>query len=138
MTHGKIGVDGADAKILVPQRAPAAMTRAADDLMLRIRLVKRPAELLLMRGASAANVQAALAAARAARDEGSVWRVRQRFYREAAARGSECLHEPSWRFDSVLASSTFFGWLAAEPTDARNAPPSAGELRMTYIKLGHC
>ncbi len=79
LTRGRIGVDGADARILVQQSAPAVTIRAADDLMLHIRLVKTPAELLLMRRASAANVQAALATARAARQEGSVWRVRQRF-----------------------------------------------------------
>jgi Xaa-Pro aminopeptidase len=88
LSRGRIGVDGADAKLLVQQGAPAATIRPADDLMLHVRLVKTPAELLLMRRASAANVQAALATARAAREEGSVWRVRQRFYREAAARGN--------------------------------------------------
>jgi len=88
LVRGVVGFDTADAAALMRQAAPRASLRRAEDLLLHVRLVKTGAELELMRRASANNVAASLAAARAAREEGSVWRVRQRFFKEAAARGN--------------------------------------------------
>jgi Xaa-Pro aminopeptidase len=88
LTRAVIGTDTADAKMLLQQAAPHASERDASDLMLHIRLVKTPAELALMRRASENNVAAAIVTAHAAREEQGVWRIRQRFYREASARGN--------------------------------------------------
>lgn len=88
LTRGVIGTDCADARELIRQAAPRATVRDASDLMLHVRLVKTDAELQLMRRAAENNVQAALATVQAAREEGSVFRVRQRFFREAALRGN--------------------------------------------------
>lgn len=88
LNRGRLGVDSSDARRILSRATPGLITRAADHLMLHIRLVKTPAELELMRRASANNVEAALAAANAAREERTVWGVRQRFFREAALRGN--------------------------------------------------
>jgi Xaa-Pro aminopeptidase len=85
---GVIGFDSNDAKALLEASGVGANLRPADDLILHIRLVKTPAELTLMRQASVNNVEASLAAARAARTEGGLARIRQRFFAEAAARGN--------------------------------------------------
>jgi len=88
LDHGTIGFDTADARDLLEMAGPRAKLRPADDLMLHIRLVKSAAELELLRRACANNVEAALAAARTARDEQTLRRIRQRFFAEAAARGN--------------------------------------------------
>jgi Xaa-Pro aminopeptidase len=88
MTRAPVGADCADARELIRQTAPRATVRDASDLMLHIRLVKTEAELQLMRRAADNNVQASLAAIQGAREEGSVFRLRQRFFREAAQRGN--------------------------------------------------
>ncbi|MBV8806052.1 MAG: aminopeptidase P family protein [Sinobacteraceae bacterium] len=88
LTRGVVGFDTAEAAALLRQSAPQVSPRPAEDVLLHIRLVKSEAELELMRRASANNVAAAMATAGAAREEGSVWRVRQRFFKEAAARGN--------------------------------------------------
>jgi Xaa-Pro aminopeptidase len=88
LNRAVIGADTADSNMLLRQAAPRASLRDAADLMLHIRLVKTPAELALMRRASENNVAAAIATAQAAREEQGVWRIRQRFYREASARGN--------------------------------------------------
>src|ERR1700677_640209 len=83
-----IGFDTADAKALLEMSGTRTSLRHADDLMLHVRLVKTAAELELMRKASLNNVEAALATAKSARDEGSLSRIRQRFFAEAARRGN--------------------------------------------------
>ena len=84
---GTIGVDGdlAEASLLVA--LPIAGVRNAEDTLRRIRRVKSPAELQLMRLTAQANADAALAAARATRQLGSIRALRARFYAETAARG---------------------------------------------------
>jgi Xaa-Pro aminopeptidase len=86
--NGVIGFDTADAKALVETVGPRATLRPADDFMLHIRLVKTAGELDLMRRASAINVDAALATAKAAREEGTLKHIRQRFFAETARRGN--------------------------------------------------
>jgi Xaa-Pro aminopeptidase len=85
---GSIGFDTNDARTLLESSGAGASLRPADDLMLHVRLVKTPAELALMRRASVNNVEASLVTARAARTEGSLARIRQRFFAEAASRGN--------------------------------------------------
>lgn len=84
---GTIGVDGDVAEASLLAVLPIAGVRNAEDTLRRIRRVKSPAELQLMRLTAQANADAALAAARAARQLGSIRALRARFYAEAAARG---------------------------------------------------
>ena len=88
LTRGVVGFDTVEAAAVLEHSAPRVSARPADDLLLHIRLVKSDAELELMRRASVNNAAAAMATAKAAREEGGVWRVRQRFFAEAAARGN--------------------------------------------------
>ena len=88
LARGSIGFDTADAKALLDMAGSRANLRPADDFMLQVRLVKTAAELELMRKASLNNVDAALVTAKAARDEGTLRRIRQRFFEEAARRGN--------------------------------------------------
>jgi Xaa-Pro aminopeptidase len=83
-----IGCDTSDARSLLQAASANTAWRPADDLMLHIRSAKTPAELALMRTASAANVDSALATARAARQEGTLINIRQRFFAEAAKHGN--------------------------------------------------
>lgn len=85
---GTIGFDTADAKALLESASVRSSLRPADDFMLHIRLVKTAAEVELLRKSSQSNVDAALATAKAARDEGTLKRIRQRFFAEAARRGN--------------------------------------------------
>ena len=85
---GTVGIDSLAAQALLQGAAPRLATRPAEDLLRHVRLVKTPAEMALMRAASAANVAAALAAARAAREAGSLVALRRRFFEEAARRGN--------------------------------------------------
>jgi Xaa-Pro aminopeptidase len=107
LEHGVIGVDTADAHSLVRHAAARADVRMADDLVLHIRLVKTDPELLLMRRASANNVDAAVVTAKAAREDGGVWRVRQRFFQEAAARGNAGVYASVDLVMSELADGPF-------------------------------
>jgi Xaa-Pro aminopeptidase len=85
---GPIGFDTADAKALLESASVRSSLRPADDFMLHVRLVKTAAEVELLRKSSQSNVEAALATAKAARDEGTLKRIRQRFFAEAARRGN--------------------------------------------------
>jgi Xaa-Pro aminopeptidase len=85
---GPIGFDTADAKALLESAAIRSGLRPADDFILHIRLAKTAAEVELLRKASQSNVEAALATAKAAREEGTLKRIRQRFFAEAALRGN--------------------------------------------------
>jgi Xaa-Pro aminopeptidase len=70
------------------QLVRAGSTVVAEDTLRRIRLVKTPAEIDLMRLASANNVAAALATARQTRELGTMRAFRAQFHAEAAARGN--------------------------------------------------
>jgi Xaa-Pro aminopeptidase len=107
LNRGAIGVDGATARALLEHAAPKAKARMADDLLLHVRLVKTPAELALMRQASANNVGAALTTAAAARQEGGIWRVRQRFFAECARRGNTPVYASVDLVMSELADGAF-------------------------------
>ena len=85
---GAIGFDTSDAQALLESANIRGTLRPADDLVLHIRLVKTAAEVEVMRVAARNNVDAALATARAAREEGTLMRIRQRFFAEAASRGN--------------------------------------------------
>ncbi|MDW8260679.1 MAG: M24 family metallopeptidase [Gammaproteobacteria bacterium] len=84
---GAIGVDGALAADALAAALPLAAARPAEDTLRRIRRVKSPVEVQLMRCAAERNAAAALAAARAARELGSSRALRLRYYAEAAALG---------------------------------------------------
>jgi Xaa-Pro aminopeptidase len=88
LESGTIGFDTADARALLETADIRTKLRPANDLMLHIRLAKTAAELELLRKASANNVEAALATAKAAREEGTLKRIRQRFFAEVASRGN--------------------------------------------------
>jgi Xaa-Pro aminopeptidase len=98
----KIAVDSLDALAAVNAAAPLAATTPGEDLIRHVRLIKTPGEVALMRICSANNVAAALAAAHAVREEGTLRRVRQRFFAEAAARGNTGVF---MAVDGVLAES---------------------------------
>jgi Xaa-Pro aminopeptidase len=86
--RGRLGFDDAGVAALLATAAPQATALAADDTPRRLRFVRTPAEIRMMRIAAQNNVDAALATIRAARSLGSLAAVRQRFYAEAALRGN--------------------------------------------------
>jgi Xaa-Pro aminopeptidase len=88
VAHGRIGHDDPLVARLLAAAAPAATAVDADDTPRRIRLVRTPAEIHMMRLASQANIAAANATVFAARELGSVRAFRQRFFAEAALRGN--------------------------------------------------
>jgi Xaa-Pro aminopeptidase len=84
----RIGYDEAGVAPLLARAVPGAAAVEAEDTPRRLRLVRTPAEIRMMRLAAQNNVDAALATIRAARDLGSLAALRQRFYAEAALRGN--------------------------------------------------
>ncbi len=85
---GRIGYDDPLVPPLLARALPAATAVATEDTLRRIRLVRTPAEIQMMRIAAQNNVDAALATIAAARSLGSLRAVRQRFFAEAAMRGN--------------------------------------------------
>ncbi len=88
LDRGKVGVDTAELSQLFAAADLAAQPVPADTTMKRIRLVKSPRELQLMRLAATANMQAALVAAGTARAGASYREMRATFFAEAARRGN--------------------------------------------------
>lgn len=88
LDRGKVGVDSAELEPLFAAAGLAATAVSADHTLKRVRLVKSPRELQLMRLAATANMQAALAAAGAARAGASYRELRSTFFAEAARRGN--------------------------------------------------
>ena len=88
LDRGRIGVDSAELKSLFAAAELAAQVSSADPTLQRIRLVKSPRELQLMRLAATANMEAALAAAGAARAGATYRELRSLFFAEAARRGN--------------------------------------------------
>ena len=88
VARGRLGYDDSSVAQLLTRAALAATLVDADDTPRRIRLVRTPAEVRMMKLASEANVTAAHATIRAARELGSVRALRQRFFAEAALRGN--------------------------------------------------
>ena len=85
---GAIGFDTYEARTLLEGAEVKGTLRPADDIMLHIRLVKTGAEIELLRKAASNNVDAALMTAKAARQEGTLMDIRQRFFAEAARHGN--------------------------------------------------
>ena len=88
LDRGRIGVDSAELKSLFASADLASQVTSADPTVQRIRLVKSPRELQLMRLAATANMEAALAAAGAARAGATYRELRSLFFAEAARRGN--------------------------------------------------
>jgi Xaa-Pro aminopeptidase len=85
---GRVGYDDPAIPPLLARALPGATPVAAEDTLRRVRLVRTPAEVKMMRIAAQNNVDAALATVAATRSLGSLRAVRQRFYAEAALRGN--------------------------------------------------
>lgn len=88
LAHGRIGHDDGIVAALLAQAAPESTAIAAEDTPRRIRLVRSPGEIRMMRLAASANVEAAHATITAARELGTLRAIRQKFYAEAALRGN--------------------------------------------------
>ena len=88
MTGGRIGVDHM-AIMAMLESSPLSITAVpADNTLRKIRLVKSPREIELMRLAAQANAEAALAAAATVREGATTQELRAQFFSEAAARGN--------------------------------------------------
>jgi Xaa-Pro aminopeptidase len=88
LEHAEIGIDDPDLKATLDARRFEGTVRPAENLLRRTRLVKSDHEIRLMRIAAKNNVEAAMAAARSARELGSTRLLRSRFFAEAAQRGN--------------------------------------------------
>ena len=88
VVRGVVGIDNPAIQRLLDERGMNIEARPAENVIRRIRLAKSPTEIRLMRLAAQQNVDAAVVAAQAARDEGSTASLRARFYAEAARRGN--------------------------------------------------
>ncbi len=83
-----VGHDTQAGAELIARATPDARPRPAADIARHVRLVRTPAEIALMRAASAANVAAALATATEMRTLGSIAAVRAAFNSRVAALGN--------------------------------------------------
>jgi Xaa-Pro aminopeptidase len=88
LDRARLAIDDPLIERLLRQRGIEAACVPGEELLRQIRLVKSPAELQLMRLAAEQNMQAAMVAARAARELGNSRAVRARFFAEAALRGN--------------------------------------------------
>ena len=88
MTRGRVGVDHM-AIMAMLESSPLTVTAVpADNTLRKIRLVKSPREIELMRLAAQANAEAALAAAATVREGATTQELRAQFFSEAAGRGN--------------------------------------------------
>lgn len=87
LSTGRLGADDWQAADALAFAAPVAQVVRAEDTLRRIRRVKTPNEVAIMRLVAQANAEAALAAARAAREMRTARALRARYYSEAVARG---------------------------------------------------
>ena len=88
MTGGRIGVDHMATMAMLEASPLSATAVPADNTLRNIRLVKSPREIELMRLASQANAEAALAAAATVREGATTQELRAAFFAEAASRGN--------------------------------------------------
>lgn len=88
LVAARIGYDDASLAPLLARALPQAAPVASPDTLRRIRLVRTPAEIRMMRIAAQANVEAALATISVARQLGSLRAIRQQFFAEASLRGN--------------------------------------------------
>jgi Xaa-Pro aminopeptidase len=84
----RLGTDDGLIEPLLRARGIDATFLSGENTLRRARMVKTPPEIQLMRHASAANVHAALAAARNARKTGTARKLRADFFAEAERRGN--------------------------------------------------
>jgi Xaa-Pro aminopeptidase len=89
LDNGVLGIDDPVVESLVARRNLGARCVPGEDALRRVRLVKSPGELRLMRLASRNNVAAAVATVAAVRELGSTGALRERFYAEAMRRGNQ-------------------------------------------------
>jgi Xaa-Pro aminopeptidase len=82
-----LACDHGDIALMLGRRELAVRCVPGDNLLRRIRLVKSPREIQLLRLAAQLNVDAAVAAARSARSAGTTRVLRARYFAAAAARG---------------------------------------------------
>lgn len=88
LERGRIAVDHGLIRAAIGSAGLQTQTVDADVPLKRIRMIKSPREIQLMRIASAANVAAAQAAVRTARAGANFREMRTAFYAEAARRGN--------------------------------------------------
>ena len=88
MTGGRIGVDHMAIMAMLESSPLSAAAVPADNILRKIRLVKSPREIELMRLAAQANAEAALAAAGTVREGATTQELRAAFFSKAAARGN--------------------------------------------------
>lgn len=84
----RVGIDDPVLDGALKLRGFTGTTSPGENVVRKARLAKSPAELTLMRHASAANVAAAMAVATRARELGTARALRAEFYAEAAKRGN--------------------------------------------------
>jgi Xaa-Pro aminopeptidase len=84
----RLGIDDPALEWTVRSRGLEAELADGENLLRHVRLAKSPVEIRLMRLAAKANLEAAMAAARQARELGSTRQLRAQFFAEAAARGN--------------------------------------------------
>ncbi len=87
VSSGTIGADDWLAADIIAAALPSATVRRCEDTLRRMRRVKTPTELQLMKLVAQTNADAALAAAHGARELRTARALRARYYSEAAARG---------------------------------------------------
>ena len=88
MTRGRVGVDHMAIMAMLESSPLSAAAVPADNTLRKIRLVKSPREIELMRLAAQANAEAALAAAATVREGATTQELRAQFFSEAAGRGN--------------------------------------------------
>ena len=88
MTGGRVGVDHMAIMAMLESSPLSAAAVPADNTLRKIRLVKSPREIELMRLAAQANAEAALAAVGTVREGATTQELRAAFFSEAAARGN--------------------------------------------------
>lgn len=88
IVNGRVGVDHMSVMAMLEASPLNTSAVPAENTMRKIRLVKSEREIGLMRQASRANVEAALAAAATARAGATTQELRAAFFSEAASRGN--------------------------------------------------
>ena len=88
MTRGRVGVDHMAIMAMLESSPLSVAAAPADNTLRKIRLVKSPREIELMRLAAQANAEAALAAAATVREGATTQELRAQFFSEAAGRGN--------------------------------------------------
>jgi Xaa-Pro aminopeptidase len=91
LEKGRLGIDDPIIEALLARRGAAASCVPGEDALRRIRLVKSPTELKMMRIAAQNNVDAALATIAAVRSVGTTGELRTRFFTETARRGNQAV-----------------------------------------------